>query len=108
MITRDLDAFLAFARTATTDFGPATARAAFLIASIQPRGTPWPTESVNVRIDESRRALCTADAFGSDVRLTSAGLSCSESSPTRSARNGSGLKRLIHATMGQPVASVPR
>ena len=32
MITRDLDAFLAFARTATTDFGPATARAAFLIA----------------------------------------------------------------------------
>ena len=28
MITRDLDAFLAFARTATTDFGPATARAA--------------------------------------------------------------------------------
>ena len=32
MITRDLDAFLAFARTATTDFGPATARAAFLVA----------------------------------------------------------------------------
>ena len=32
MITRDLDAFFAFARTATTDFGPATARAAFLVA----------------------------------------------------------------------------
>jgi len=32
MITRDLDAFFAFARTATTDFGPVTARAAFLVA----------------------------------------------------------------------------
>ena len=32
MITRDLDAFFAFARTAATDFGPATARAAFLVA----------------------------------------------------------------------------
>lgn len=32
MITRDLDAFVAFARTAATDFGPATAKAAFLVA----------------------------------------------------------------------------
>ena len=32
MITRDLDAFLAFARDSATDFGPATARAAFLVA----------------------------------------------------------------------------
>ena len=32
MITRDLDAFLAFARDAAPDFGPATARAAFLVA----------------------------------------------------------------------------
>jgi hypothetical protein len=32
MITRDIDAFLAFARTAAPDFGPATARAAFLVA----------------------------------------------------------------------------
>ena len=32
MITRDLDCFLAFARDAASDFGPATARAAFLVA----------------------------------------------------------------------------
>ena len=32
MITRDIDAFFAFARGLTTDFGPATARAAFLVA----------------------------------------------------------------------------
>lgn len=32
MITRDLDTFLAFARNASADFGPATARAAFLVA----------------------------------------------------------------------------
>ena len=32
MITRDLEAFFAFARTVATDFGPATARAAFLVA----------------------------------------------------------------------------
>ena len=32
MITRDLHAFLAFARDASPDFGPATARAAFLVA----------------------------------------------------------------------------
>ena len=32
MITRDLDAFLACARDARPDFGPATARAAFLVA----------------------------------------------------------------------------
>ena len=32
MITRDLDAFFAFAREAATDFGQATARAAFLVA----------------------------------------------------------------------------
>ena len=32
MITRDIHAFLAFARGAAPDFGPATARAAFLIA----------------------------------------------------------------------------
>ncbi len=32
MITRDIDAFLAFARDAAPDFGPATARAAFLVA----------------------------------------------------------------------------
>jgi hypothetical protein len=32
MITRDLDALLAFARDAAPDFGPATARAAFLVA----------------------------------------------------------------------------
>ena len=32
MITRDLDAFLALARATAPDFGPATARAAFLVA----------------------------------------------------------------------------
>ena len=32
MITRDLDAFFALARDAAADFGPATARAAFLVA----------------------------------------------------------------------------
>ncbi|GAB1406844.1 arginine deiminase-related protein [Thermomonas brevis] len=32
MITRDVDAFLAFARAAAPDFGPATARGAFLVA----------------------------------------------------------------------------
>jgi hypothetical protein len=32
MITRDIDAFLAFARGCAPDFGPATARAAFLVA----------------------------------------------------------------------------
>ncbi|MEF9977912.1 MAG: arginine deiminase-related protein [Thermomonas sp.] len=32
MITRDIDAFLAFARGASADFGPPTARAAFLVA----------------------------------------------------------------------------
>ena len=32
LITRDLDAFFAFARDAAPDFGPATARAAFLVA----------------------------------------------------------------------------
>jgi hypothetical protein len=32
MITRDLEAFFAFARDVATDFGPATARAAFLVA----------------------------------------------------------------------------
>ena len=32
MITRDIDSFLAFARSAAPDFGPATARAAFLVA----------------------------------------------------------------------------
>ena len=32
MITRDADAFLALARAAAPDFGPATARAAFLVA----------------------------------------------------------------------------
>jgi hypothetical protein len=32
MITRDIDAFVAFARNAAADFGPATARAAFLVA----------------------------------------------------------------------------
>lgn len=32
MITRDVDAFMAFARSAAADFGPATARAAFLVA----------------------------------------------------------------------------
>ena len=32
MITRDIDTFLAFARDAAADFGPPTARAAFLVA----------------------------------------------------------------------------
>src|SRR5689334_10910378 len=32
VITRDTDAFFAFARRAAADFGPATARAAFLVA----------------------------------------------------------------------------
>lgn len=32
MITRDINSFLAFARSAAPDFGPATARAAFLVA----------------------------------------------------------------------------
>ena len=32
MITRDIDAFIAVARTLKPDFGPATARAAFLVS----------------------------------------------------------------------------
>ena len=44
MITRDLDAFFAFARTAATDFGPATARAAFLVA---PEGFALAAESAS-------------------------------------------------------------
>ena len=32
MITRDIEAFLAFARELAPDFGPPTARAAFLVA----------------------------------------------------------------------------
>nr|MBP6749993.1 amidinotransferase [Xanthomonadaceae bacterium] len=32
MLTRDIDAFLAFARDCAPDFGPATAKAAFLVA----------------------------------------------------------------------------
>ena len=32
MITRDIETFLAVARTTAPDFGPATARAAFMVA----------------------------------------------------------------------------
>lgn len=59
MITRDIDAFLAVARTCPADFGPATARAAFLVS---PEGF--------ARADESaldNRYM--ADAAGFDERV---------------------------------------
>lgn len=61
MITRDIDAFIAFARTLQADFGPATARAAFLVS---PDGF--------VRADQSaqdNRYMADAGAFDAEAAL---------------------------------------
>jgi len=61
MITRDINAFIAFARTLEQDFGPATARAAFLVS---PDGF--------VRADQSaqdNRYMAEAGAFDADAAL---------------------------------------
>ncbi|MHA6669104.1 arginine deiminase-related protein [Homoserinimonas sp. A447] len=55
MITRDSAAFLEFARTLDTDFGPATARAAFLVS---PDGFVRTDESA-----EDNRYMAEADAY---------------------------------------------
>jgi hypothetical protein len=55
MLTRDTHAFLAFARDCAPDFGPATARAAFLIA---PDGFGLALESAS-----DNRYMADADAF---------------------------------------------
>jgi hypothetical protein len=62
MLTRDVDAFLAAARGCTPDFGPATARAAFLVA---PDGFGLAAESAS-----DNRYMAGADAF--DVGRASA------------------------------------
>ena len=59
MITRDIDAFIAVARTLKPDFGPATARAAFLVS---PDGF--------VRAEQSaldNRYMADAGAFDADA-----------------------------------------
>lgn len=55
MLTRDADAFVTFARACAPDFGPATARAAFLVA---PDGFGLATESAS-----DNRYMADADAF---------------------------------------------
>lgn len=55
MITRDLDTFLAFARGCAPDFGPATAKAAFLVA---PDGFARAEQSA-----QDNRYMARADAF---------------------------------------------
>ena len=55
MFTRDIDAFLAVARGCAPDFGPATARAAFLVA---PDGFGLAAESAR-----DNRYMAAADAF---------------------------------------------
>lgn len=55
MLTRDPAAFLAFARDCTADFGPATARAAFLVA---PDGFGLAAESAS-----DNRYMAAAEAF---------------------------------------------
>lgn len=55
MITRDVDAFVAHARTCAPDFGPATARAAFLVA---PDGFARAEQSAG-----DNRYMAAADAF---------------------------------------------
>ena len=55
MITRDTHAFLAFARGCAADFGPATARAAFLVA---PDGFTLAEQSA-----QDNRYMAQADAF---------------------------------------------
>lgn len=55
MLTRDTGAFLAFAADATADFGPATARAAFLVA---PDGFGHAVESAS-----DNRYMAEADGF---------------------------------------------
>jgi hypothetical protein len=62
MITRDLQSFLAFARGCTADFGPATARAAFLVA---PDGFALAEQSA-----QDNRYM--ADAAGFDAARASA------------------------------------
>ena len=58
MITRDIAAFLEFARGAAADFGPATARAAFLVA---PDGF-----SLAVQSAVDNKYMAAADAFDAD------------------------------------------
>ncbi len=62
MLTRDIDAFLAFARRCAPNFGPATAKAAFLVA---PDGFGLAAES-------ARDNRYMADAAAFDVARASA------------------------------------
>ncbi len=62
MLTRDTDAFLAFTRQCAPDFGPATAKAAFLVA---PDGFGLAAESAR-----DNRYMADADAF--DIARASA------------------------------------
>lgn len=59
MLTHDIDAFLALARAATPDFGPATAKAAFLVA---PDGFALAAESAS-----DNRYMAGAGAFDADA-----------------------------------------
>ena len=61
MITRDIDAFIVFARTLKPDFGPATARAAFLVS---PDGFVRAEQSA-----QDNRYMADAGAFDADAAL---------------------------------------
>lgn len=61
MITRDPAEFLAYARTLSTDFGPATARAAFVVA---PENFRLATESAT-----DNHYMADASAFGAQAAL---------------------------------------
>ncbi len=61
MITRDIDAFFALARTCAPDFGPATARAAFLVS---PDGFAHAAQSAS-----DNRYMAGADAFDAHAAL---------------------------------------
>ena len=61
MITRDIDAFIAVARTLKPDFGPATARAAFLVS---PDGFVRAEQSA-----QDNRYMADPGAFDADAAL---------------------------------------
>ena len=61
MITRDIDAFIAVARTLKPDFGPATARAAFLVS---PDGFVRAEQSA-----QDNRYMADQGAFDADAAL---------------------------------------
>ncbi|TXH39337.1 MAG: amidinotransferase, partial [Burkholderiaceae bacterium] len=61
MITTDLDRFLALARACAPDFGPATARAAFLVT---PEGFARAEESA-----QDNRYMAAADGYHGEAAL---------------------------------------